>query len=177
MTAAEANPYDGRVMVDAPDNRSFDLPPQLAFRVLRSALELHPGPALLVDSYGGVHLANQAGAAFLDALECDVKATILTLLAEGEQDGWTLRRQTEAGPQLYLLSRPARVEDPVTRAARDWKLSRRQAQILGLIAQGYSNKEIALHCGCAESTAEIHVSAILRKAGVGRRAQLIALLR
>lgn len=165
-------------MVDVSDNRSFDLPPQVMFRVLRGALELHPGPALLVDAFGQVHVANRAAVAFLDSLEGDSRAAVLGLLAEGEAQGWHVRPQSEAGgPQLFLISRPPQSEDPVTRAARDWKLSRRQAEILGLIAQGLSNKEIAHQCGCAESTAEIHVSAILRKAGVGRRAQLLALLR
>lgn len=62
----------------------------------------------------------------------------------------------------------------VSRATVAWKLSPRQAQVLALLVSGGSNKEIARQLATAENTAELHVTALLRKANVASRTQLIA---
>lgn len=49
------------------------------------------------------------------------------------------------------------------------KLSRREAQVLRLLALGLRNKEIARHLGIAMSTAANHVQKILNKLGTHRR--------
>jgi DNA-binding CsgD family transcriptional regulator len=53
-------------------------------------------------------------------------------------------------------------------------LSERQFAVLREIIAGCGNKEAASHLGCAESTVELHVTALLRKLGVHSRAQLIS---
>ena len=50
----------------------------------------------------------------------------------------------------------------------------RQAQVLGLLALGRSNKAIASELGCAESTVEIHVTAVLGKSRCGSRCELVS---
>jgi two-component system nitrate/nitrite response regulator NarL len=50
-------------------------------------------------------------------------------------------------------------------------LSPREREILMLIAQGASNKEIARELGIAETTVKIHVQHILRKLGLSSRVQ------
>ena len=55
-----------------------------------------------------------------------------------------------------------------------WRLTKREGQVLDTLSLGMSNKDLALTLGCARKTIEIHVSAILRKAGVGTRAALVA---
>jgi two-component system nitrate/nitrite response regulator NarL len=50
-------------------------------------------------------------------------------------------------------------------------LSPREREILSLIAQGASNKEIARELGIAETTVKIHVQHILRKLGLSSRVQ------
>jgi DNA-binding NarL/FixJ family response regulator len=60
--------------------------------------------------------------------------------------------------------------------SRRYGLSRRQTQVLELLARGLSNKEIARELGCALRTAELHVSELLRRAGAESRASLIARL-
>ncbi|MFN3298170.1 response regulator [Caldimonas sp.] len=50
-------------------------------------------------------------------------------------------------------------------------LSPREREILGQIARGASNKEIARELGIAETTVKIHVQHILRKLGLSSRVQ------
>jgi DNA-binding CsgD family transcriptional regulator len=65
---------------------------------------------------------------------------------------------------------------PVAYAADLLQLTPRQAEVLGHVAEGRSNKEIAQELGTAENTIELHVSRIFRKAGVTSRSQLVARL-
>ncbi len=51
-------------------------------------------------------------------------------------------------------------------------LSRRQSEVLRLIVQGRSNKEIARALNLAEGTVEIHVAALFSELGVNQRAAL-----
>jgi DNA-binding NarL/FixJ family response regulator len=51
------------------------------------------------------------------------------------------------------------------------KLTRRQNEILPLIAQGMSNKEIALHLNIAEGTTKIHTAALLHALGARNRTE------
>jgi DNA-binding NarL/FixJ family response regulator len=51
------------------------------------------------------------------------------------------------------------------------KLTRREAEVVRLMAGGYSNKEIAHALGTAEGTVKNHVSSILGKLGVSNRIQ------
>ena len=51
------------------------------------------------------------------------------------------------------------------------KLTRRQNEILPLIAQGMSNKEIAAYLNIAEGTTKIHTAALLRALGARNRTE------
>jgi DNA-binding NarL/FixJ family response regulator len=53
----------------------------------------------------------------------------------------------------------------------DLKLTRRQSEILPLIGQGMSNKEIAQHLNIAEGTTKIHTAALLRALGARNRTE------
>jgi DNA-binding NarL/FixJ family response regulator len=52
-----------------------------------------------------------------------------------------------------------------------------ESSVLGLLAAGYSNKEIAARLGKAEATVKNQVASILHKLGQPTRARLIAALR
>jgi DNA-binding NarL/FixJ family response regulator len=54
------------------------------------------------------------------------------------------------------------------------KLTARERQIAGLVAQGLSNKEIASKLVISQRTAETHVEHILTKLGFTSRAQIAA---
>jgi DNA-binding NarL/FixJ family response regulator len=51
------------------------------------------------------------------------------------------------------------------------RLTPRQKEILPMIAQGMSNKEIALHLNIAEGTTKIHIVALLRALGARNRTE------
>jgi DNA-binding CsgD family transcriptional regulator len=52
------------------------------------------------------------------------------------------------------------------------RLSARQRQVLDLIADGYTESEIAAVIGIAPRTVRMHADALRMKLGVGRRRQL-----
>ncbi len=52
-------------------------------------------------------------------------------------------------------------------------LTRRQRDVLSLLSQGYSNKEIGLALGVAEGTIKIHVAAIFKVLSVTNRTQAV----
>ena len=62
------------------------------------------------------------------------------------------------------------------RASITVKLTRRENQVFKCVLAGLTNLEIANHLRIREKTMKAHVSNIFRKYGVGRRAELFALL-
>jgi DNA-binding CsgD family transcriptional regulator len=54
-------------------------------------------------------------------------------------------------------------------------LSQRETQVLDLLLDNQSNKEIAVKLNISERTVKFHVSNVLTKFGVHRRADLILL--
>jgi DNA-binding NarL/FixJ family response regulator len=61
---------------------------------------------------------------------------------------------------------PGPPSSPVSKA-----MTPRQTQVLTLLVQGQSNKEIARNLGMLDSTVKVHVKAILQKLGVKNRTQ------
>lgn len=54
------------------------------------------------------------------------------------------------------------------------KLTRRELQVLSLIAEGYRNKQIALELGLSVRTVKAHIANTLSKMGVHTRSQAVA---
>ena len=52
-------------------------------------------------------------------------------------------------------------------------LTNRQSQVLDLIAQGKSNKQIAYDMGVSEATVKLHINALLRSLKVNNRTQAV----
>jgi DNA-binding NarL/FixJ family response regulator len=57
------------------------------------------------------------------------------------------------------------------------RLTSRQKDVLRLMAEGYSNKEIARDLDIAEATTKIHAAAIMRELGVRNRTEAAVLIR
>jgi len=71
-------------------------------------------------------------------------------------------------------SPPGQAPGRLAAAARRWGLTPRQGEVVALAAGGLSNRAIADALGCAEGTVELHVTAVLRKAGCRSRTELVA---
>ena len=66
--------------------------------------------------------------------------------------------------------RPQPAEAPETRAA-DAGLTRRESDVLTLLASGASNREISRQLFLSEKTVKAHLAAVFRKLGVTNRTQ------
>jgi NarL family two-component system response regulator LiaR len=106
-----------------------------------------------------IYKAIRAGA--IGYLLKDTKADELCIAIKAAAAG-----QVQLSPQAAaLLMREVRVpESPET-------LTQREMEVLGLLAHGLANKEIARELGIGEKTVKTHVSNILSKLGVLSRTQ------
>jgi DNA-binding NarL/FixJ family response regulator len=78
----------------------------------------------------------------------------------------------EAGEGNVLSSRSYRETLPKLSTEADvLKLTKRQREVLSLLARGLSNKEIARALAIAEATTKIHLAALLRALGVRNRTE------
>jgi DNA-binding NarL/FixJ family response regulator len=81
----------------------------------------------------------------------------------------------EMAGKLYLHLRSVALRDTV--ASRAPTLTGRQEQILGLIGEGLSNKQIAQRLSLGPSTVKNHVHGLLNRLQVGRRSEAAAYIR
>jgi DNA-binding NarL/FixJ family response regulator len=112
-----------------------------------------------------VTLALRAGAAGF--LYKDVDPDALVRAIRSVHDGHTLLSQEAAA----LLS--ARQSGQAGRGIGS--LTSREREVLGLLADGRSNREIARSLGVSEKTVKTHVSSVLAKLGVADRTQAAVL--
>lgn len=112
---------------------------------------------------GSVGEAVRAGAAgyVLKTTDAQKLLRAITTVAEGR-----VYLTPEAATRL---AGDMRVPSPAGDATGD--LTRRQRDVLALLARGHANKRIALELGIAEKTVKAHVSTILAKLGATSRTQ------
>lgn len=143
---------------------------------LDAALEHLGAAAFILGPHGAVVDMNAAGRAHLQT-DADVRER-LGEAARGLPTEYQLTALKVRGlPDHHLAVRRTPRHSAVERArsaARRWRLTPRQSEVLGLLSEGLSNRAIATGLRCSESTVEIHVSAILAKAEVESRAALVA---
>jgi NarL family two-component system response regulator LiaR len=73
-----------------------------------------------------------------------------------------------------LAGDPAGDTGAGTWPTRNHGLSEREAEVLALITQGYSNQEIAEHCYLSINSVKTYIRTGYRKIGVSRRSQAVA---
>ena len=78
--------------------------------------------------------------------------------------------RTVIGDLVRALERPA--AEPARRKKIPFGLTRRELEIVRLIAAGSSNKDICRECALKEDTVKHHVSSIFDKTGVSTRLEL-----
>lgn len=93
------------------------------------------------------------------APRAEIFAAIRTIAAGGS---------TLHGPvAARLVDRLARPQPPT--------ITGREREVLGLLARGRLNKEIAAELGISERTVKFHVSALMGKLGAGNRTEVVSL--
>ena len=177
--------------------------PELSVSAAASAMdgltELPPGVQVIVATPGGVDLASLLIP--LDAsilLVCDDSAAHeaeIRALAELDLRGWGVisPETTAEGLQaavhgleqglvvlspaaVRLLSVPMRASADLDELAGEGEvdhLTDREGEVLRLLAQGLTNKEIALALQISEHTVKFHVSSIYSKLGVSNRTEAV----
>ena len=66
--------------------------------------------------------------------------------------------------------------DPLRRRLRSYLLSAREEEIVSLLVQGFTNREIAERCYISEQTVKDHLKNVYRKMGVHQRGAAVAML-
>jgi len=118
-----------------------------------------PGPSALDAEMGPAQIAGQVANQLLQMLESNSIGRAIRIVV---------------GIERIFDVVPDPLELRLASATPAWKLTRRQTEVMRLIARGDANKEIAASLGCAEGTIELHVTALLRRVGVSSRTQLVA---
>ncbi|MDQ1294068.1 MAG: hypothetical protein QG608_1951 [Actinomycetota bacterium] len=90
-------------------------------------------------------------------------------------DPYSVRAALAAGVRSYLVSATASLPRPAgDRSDGVDNLSAREIQVLQLVADGKSNKDIGESLGLSALTVKSHLARIARKLGTGDRAEMVA---
>jgi len=94
----------------------------------------------------------------------DIRKAVETVLAGGVCTPADVELGVEHDPEILDLIK------------RLQSLTPQQARVLGMLAEGLLNKQIAYELGVSEATIKAHVSAVLHKLGVDSRTQAVITL-
>lgn len=145
---------------------------------LRDALDAALGAlgceAFLTNEKGAIVEANALGRAALVADSATTRREVLDC-SRGRPaprcERFLLRGRSR--PSGALVLRRLREGDRISRAAARWGLTPAQARVLALLGEGLSNRAIAARLEVTERTVEAHLTAIMEKAQVESRAELL----
>jgi DNA-binding CsgD family transcriptional regulator len=144
---------------------------------LDGLLEALPAATFIVAADGTVEHANTAG---LELLRRDrAAADELGKAVRGRPSPrFSVRRLAERGRSPYWVVRemapPCDEAARLALAARGWKLTSREREVLVHVVRGAANKEIAARLACQGRTVEHHVTQLLMRSGTPSRSALIA---
>ncbi|MGS5089866.1 response regulator [Hydrogenophaga sp. A37] len=168
-------------------------------KTLAAAIEVCEANRTAIDLvFLDLELSDSTGLSGLATFKA-VHPQVMVVVLSGESDGPTIKGALQLGAAAYLrktsdlteviafirsrgLLSNAHGPSPQIAEAQPLAvpatgLSSRQTQILGLVLQGMSNREISETACLAEGTIKNHLSSILLHFGVRSRAHLISLLR
>jgi DNA-binding CsgD family transcriptional regulator len=148
--------------------------------LLDAALEAIGSAAAIVDpTTGRIREANTAARLRLDGEGRALRDELTIAARAGAHPSWSvtvvlLRGGARAALVIATVTAGARLKGLAAIASKRWNLTARQRDILTEVAEGHPNRTIAAVLGVSERTVEVHVTAVLEKAGVESRAALIA---
>ena len=128
-------------------------------RVMESLLRHHPQTASELAAQAGVLPRDATAEEIIAALEA-AAVGLVTLPSELAVDVVAAARTTNA----------PRHSGPPTQP-----LTRREIEVLGMLAEGLANKNIAARLGISEHTVKTHVASILTKLDAFSRAEAVAI--
>lgn len=143
---------------------------------LDAVLERIGVPTYVISSTGRLAHCNAVGRAAL-ATHRDTLVSALRASARGRPPpaGVEITRLDDGYlVMLRAADTEARIASCVELCAERWTLTPRQREVLALVARGLANSTIAATLSCGERAVELHVTAILDRAGVDNRASLVA---
>lgn len=148
-------------------------------RIDMDALGSIPAEIFVGRSANDIDAVNSLARSSLDRDSTRAKREITDALRGSPSRFMALELHDGADRRRLLIGRARPTSHVVRRAseaARRWKLTPREGQVLSLLAEGNPNKTIAAALSCTVRTIEFHVGGILRKAGVESRAEIVAAL-
>lgn len=150
-------------------------------RALEVAIARIGAPAFIVDARGIIREANAAARVLLDQRRAEIAAALADARAGRPNPlRFELTPVTANGlPNAWLAilrgdSSDAQLGRAVARADARWILTPRQRAVLERIVRGESNATIAANLDVSLRAIELHVTALLDRAGVDGRAALVA---
>lgn len=161
------------------------LPDMPGLEVIRRCCRMQPACAVMVITMFGDEAnmlqAFEAGARgylLKDGTEADLASHVLSLHAGGSPMSPIIARQLLARWQALALAPPlpARPEAAAPAAPRTdlpEALSRRESQVLDLVARGFTYPEIAQQMGVSVTTVQTHVRNIYGKLGVHSKTEAV----
>ncbi len=162
LALIEAHPQADLLLMD------LHMPGARGFSALAHIRGQHPGlPIVVVSAHEEASVVRRALAH--GALGYLAKS------AAGEDIGAAVRAVLEGEVWVPAGVVGARVElkpDEAAVAARIAELTPQQFRVLGMLAEGLLNKQIAYELGVSEATVKAHMTAIMRKLGVSNRTQV-----
>lgn len=157
----------GDVVVVGCSDRMLGAP---SFRARVQEMALYARVLAVVPSPGPdtAYLAARAG--FHGLVAREVSCDAFKRAIEAARQGELVFPRGAIASLLRLVKRSAKENG----SARSHELTPRQRQVVALIAQGATDREIAGSLGISESTAHKHVQNALRRANARTRSQLVA---
>lgn len=176
----------GAAMLDWLEDNAVDvilvdlgLPDMPGLEVIRRSSRRQPASSLMVITMFGdesnMLQAFEAGARgyiLKDGTEADLAAHVLSLHAGGSPMTPIIARQLLARWQASTAA-PARPDPQRAEPAASDPLSRREREVLDLIARGFTYGEIAQQFGLSVTTVQTHVRNIYGKLGVHNKTEAV----
>jgi DNA-binding NarL/FixJ family response regulator len=138
--------------------------------IVASELAADVGIVMLGDGISPVASAEALRAGIRAALPGDISPEQLVAALEAAANGLVVLHPSQAEQALPASTAPARALDELSES-----LTRREVEVLQMLAAGLSNKEIAGRLNISDHTVKFHVASILGKLGAASRTEAVSL--